>query len=88
VVIGAFDIFRSFLSPGKADSVLVVDANAVLPSPSALQRFEPVTFESCQVCERFRRIKPDQARAGGILDVPEFLTRSLPNRTQGGHAGY
>ncbi len=42
VIINDFDLMDIARFPDKADAPLVVNPNTVLPSPSALERFEPV----------------------------------------------
>jgi hypothetical protein len=43
VVIDNFDLAWALLSPNKAQTPLVVDANAVLPSSAPQQGFQPIT---------------------------------------------
>jgi len=39
VIISDFDALRPFAYPNKANAELIIDPNAVLPCPVALQRF-------------------------------------------------
>ena len=49
------NIFRAVPAPAKTNSPLVVDANAVLAFPIALQRFKPICRWRQQV-PQFRRV--------------------------------
>ena len=42
MIVRNFNIMRSICLPNKADSILVIDSNALLTSPVSLQRFQPV----------------------------------------------
>jgi hypothetical protein len=72
VVIGDFDISRSFRFAFEADSKLVVDPNAALALATAAQRFQPVPAECPQVFKASRGVKPDQASSNLIFDVHQF----------------
>jgi hypothetical protein len=49
VVVGDFDIGRSFRFPVEADSILVIDPNAEPALAAAAQRFEPIGAQRPQV---------------------------------------
>jgi hypothetical protein len=55
MVVNDFDGFRTAVGPDKADSPLVIDADAVLASPATFQRFQPICRRRKQV-PQFRRI--------------------------------
>src|SRR5579862_1105716 len=42
VVFGDFDVMGTILCPGKADSLLINDPDAVLPCAVSLQRFQSI----------------------------------------------
>jgi hypothetical protein len=43
VLVHNLDVFRACLRPAKTDAPLVIDADAVLPFPVTVQRFEMVS---------------------------------------------
>jgi hypothetical protein len=44
VIIDDLDVFRSAISPDKADPPLIVDADTVLTRPVTAQRLQPVSW--------------------------------------------
>jgi hypothetical protein len=58
VVIDDFDVIRSILLPYKANAELIVDANAVLPFPFSLQRFEHIPRRFAEIVKPGGRIHP------------------------------
>src|SRR5271165_3060201 len=64
VVVGDFDIGRSFRFPVEADSILVVDPNTELPLAGADRRLQPVPAKCPQILQRRRGVQPDQAGSG------------------------
>jgi len=56
MVIHDFNIVSIPFPPNKADAPLVVDADAVLPSAIAMQRFEPITRWRGQIAQVCRSI--------------------------------
>ena len=73
VVIDNFNIRRTggTFWPFEANTPLVVDADAVLAFPAALQGLEPVSRQNCKVAEREGRFEPVQLQTGGALDARE-----------------
>ena len=63
--------------PNKADTVLIIDPNAVLAEAIALQRFQPIAGELCQVGKLNRRVDLNQFLFSGIGD-PVELSREAP----------
>jgi hypothetical protein len=59
VVIRDFDIRRAASPawPFEADAPLLVNANAELPGPVGLQRFEPIATERSQFVQTYRRVE-------------------------------
>lgn len=51
MIVHDLDIVRVAVAPAEADPPLVVDANAVLAAPIALERFQPVARWHSQVIE-------------------------------------
>src|SRR5271170_4733562 len=72
VVVGDFDIGRSFRFPVEADSILVVDSNTELPFAATAQRFEPIAAQRPQVFQRGRGVRPDQARSSLLFNIHQF----------------
>jgi hypothetical protein len=64
---------RRLVRPLKADPPLVVDADAVLALPVALQGLESVTRQCRQISERVRRLEPVQLEPRGPLDARQRL---------------
>src|ERR1700722_16726447 len=79
VVVGDFDIDRSFRFPVEADSILVVDPNAELPLAVADQRFEQIAAKRPKVLQRSRGVQPDQARSSLFFDVHELNDAGRPS---------
>jgi hypothetical protein len=52
MVVGKFHVIGVAALPAKADSVLLAHADAELPSPIALQRFQVVAGRHTQIVER------------------------------------
>ena len=48
MVIHDLDILRMSLNPAKADTELIVDADAVMPGTIALQGFQPIAGRHTQ----------------------------------------
>ena len=69
MVIGDFYIISVTVSPDKADSVLIVDANAVLAFPVSRQRFEMIAWEDCKVAQLTRAVQLHQLSLGNSSDV-------------------
>jgi hypothetical protein len=42
VIVSNLDLFCARFSPDKTNAILVIDPNAMLPSPVTLECFEPV----------------------------------------------
>jgi hypothetical protein len=63
--------------PSEADSILFVHADAVLPRPTALQRFETIVRWNSQVAKRDCPIQKPQPAEGNASDVCP-PARSLP----------
>ena len=72
VVVGDFDIGRSFRSPFEADAVLVVDSNVELAFAVPAQRFQPVAPMYPKVVEGCGGVQPNQAGSGLIFDIHKF----------------
>jgi hypothetical protein len=73
---------RGAFWPFEANTPLVVDADAVLAFPAALQGLEPVSRQNGKVAEHQGRFEPVQFQTGGAFDAREgFGTFS---RRQGG----
>src|SRR3990172_1391099 len=73
VIIDNLDVRRARRSiwPLKTDAPLIVDADAVLPLPIALQRFEPVAWQRRQITKDVRGFKAIELEPRGPLDAGE-----------------
>src|SRR3972149_165498 len=54
VVVRNLDIRRVAIDPAKADAPLVIDADAPLPGPILLQKFQPITWRNSQTLDAGR----------------------------------
>jgi hypothetical protein len=61
--------------PHETDPVLIVDSDAVLPSPVSAQGFETVAWEGPQVIESSCRVQLSQLALHDPSDAPETLRR-------------
>lgn len=68
VVIDDFDIERVTVAPDKTNPKLIVDANAVLASPVAAQRFEPVTRWNPQIVQPRGAVQDGEFAHGYAFD--------------------
>src|SRR5258708_39956980 len=73
VIIDNFDIRRARrpIRPLKTNAPLIVDANAVLPLPIALQRFEPVARQRRQITKDMRGFETIELEPSRPLDARE-----------------
>jgi hypothetical protein len=71
VVIHDFDVIGASFVPTKADSVLVVDPDAVLPDPIPFQGFQPVARPRRMIAQRCRDVQGIQPAARSGFDVRE-----------------
>jgi hypothetical protein len=69
VVIDDFYVTSISFLPGKADPVLIIDADAVLALAVALQGLQPVPWRHTQIIE-----------ASGALQIQQFATRNTFKR--------
>ena len=76
MVIDDLDFVGVSVAPDKADTPLVVDADAVRSRPMAFESFEPVARWHPQVLQSFRLIESDQFAQGNALD----FSRQFPRR--------
>jgi hypothetical protein len=69
VVISNLDVERMAALPTKANPVLVVDANTVLPCPISLQRLQTVRRGRSTVAKICCAINLDQPAKGNVSDL-------------------
>jgi hypothetical protein len=69
MIVDDFNLLGSAIAPDKANSPLVVDADAVLSGPPSLQRFEAISRRSRQVCQLFRIVDLPQPTLCNPLDT-------------------
>jgi hypothetical protein len=67
-------------SPLKADSPLIIDANAKLPRPIPQQFFQPICGRDSQVVKRYRIIDHAQLPQGNLLNSPWQSARKLSRK--------
>jgi hypothetical protein len=77
VIIGQFNVVGVPVFPSKANAVLIVYPNAVLPRPVTLQGFEAIAGGSPQIREAPRPIQQPQTAKRDTSDAGP-LPRSFP----------
>jgi len=79
VIVSDLDVISVILPPFEADSVLVVDSDAVLSLPVAMQFLEPVSRRNSQVVERLGRIEHRQLSFRYIRRRGTFRSSGVPD---------
>src|ERR1039458_5756188 len=69
VVVGEFNFVSITAIPAKADSILVIHANTVLPGSVPLEGFEPIAWWNSQVVERRRPMQQTQTLPVSLLSL-------------------
>lgn len=77
VIVGDFDVTGVRRLPHKADAPLIVDTDAVLAGPVALESFQPVAWRGEQVLPMVGLIQIDKLAAGRFLDIRRQLSGPL-----------
>jgi hypothetical protein len=57
MIVHDFHVSRVAICPHKAEAILIVDPNAVLPFPVAFERFQVVAGQRGQVLQSFRFVE-------------------------------
>ncbi len=57
MVIDDFYIFRALFRPAKTNSILIVHANAMLTSATALQEFQPISRRDAKLIQLLDKIQ-------------------------------
>ena len=71
VIVDDLDLMRIAAAPHEADPPALVDANAVLAGPVALEGFQVVARRATQIFQAARRRKVEQLPPGHPFDGPE-----------------
>lgn len=74
MVVDDLNVLSAAIRPGKADAVLIVDANAVLTASVAGQRLQPVSRERRQVAKLLGGV---QLLELSLRDAGDLLVRRL-----------
>jgi hypothetical protein len=56
VVVNYLDVKRIAIAPNETDAILIIDADTVLPFPSALQNFKLIPWKDCQITQNMRSV--------------------------------
>src|ERR1022692_2573529 len=72
VIIDNLNVLRGALSPGKTDSPLIVDSDAVLPLSIADQSLQPVSRNRRDVCQSLGVVKHSQFPPRDLGDIDEL----------------
>lgn len=83
VVVDDFHVMRCAIAPDKAHTPLVVDADAVLPLPVALEGFEPVRGGNAQVVQAYRRIEHVELAQGHCGERLKATARAAVEKAAG-----
>src|SRR5713101_2431243 len=76
MVVDDLDVPRAVVSPSEANSPLIIDSDAVLPTPITAKLFQSVARRHSQVVQIFRAVQHLQLPFDLRLERPE-----LPRRT-------
>jgi hypothetical protein len=76
VVVDDLDVEGIGGAPDEADAPLIVDADAVLASTSALERLEPIAGRNAQIGEGVGRIEDDEFPKRDALKAGGQTTRA------------
>ena len=81
MVVGDLDVCRTGRCPGEADAPLVVDSDAVLPLPVAMQLLEAVARRYSKVVDVFGGVEDQELAVGNSLKVGAELAdvRAIPD---------
>jgi len=75
VIIHNLSFVRVPFPPNKAETPLVVDPNAVLPLPVAVQCLQPIPRGRCQVAQFRGAIQLPKLASPDLLDCPKAAAR-------------
>src|SRR5258708_1963705 len=79
MVIRDFDFIRISVLPAKADPVLFVDADTILPGAIACKPLQAKTWER-PIRQRRCRIEESQFEAGNLFDLLKFPAGNAPKQ--------
>src|SRR5207248_1858333 len=83
MIVDDFDVPRAVVSPSKADSPLIVDPDAVLPTPITAEFLQPVTGRHTQVIQILRAVEHLQLSLRLCLERAELSRRAAPEQLLG-----
>src|SRR5438876_1089921 len=83
MIVDDFDLPRAVVSPPKADSPLIVDSNAVLPTPITAEFLQPVTRRHTQVVQILRAVEHLQLSFGLCLERAKLPQRAASEQLRG-----
>ncbi len=83
MIVDDFDLPRAVVSPAKADSPLIVDSNAVLPTPITAEFLQPVTRRHTQVIQILRAVEHLQFSFRLCLERAKLPRRTAPEQLRG-----
>ena len=78
MIVHNLHIFNATFCPTEAHPELVIDANAVLASPVALERLQPITRRNAQIFKSAGDLELAQLAACHGFDVRESLRLVVP----------
>jgi dihydrofolate reductase len=76
VIVYDLNIMGVAVLPAEADAPLVIDANAVLAAPSALELLQPIGWRHSQIAQRFGRVQS----AKFSQHCSQYIRRETPYR--------
>jgi hypothetical protein len=69
MVVHDLNFVRIASIPDKADAVLIIDANAVLPFPVAAQSFQMISWRDSQIAQLRDSIQNEQLAFGYAMEI-------------------
>jgi len=76
VVVHHFHLLRVTVLPHEADPILIVDPDAVLPTPIPTESFEMVARERAEVVESLRRVQLHELALSDAGNAPKPTRRT------------
>jgi hypothetical protein len=83
MIIDNLDVPGVPAAPDEADSPLVVNSNAVLPLPIAVELLQTVAGRDAQIVNPFCRVYCENLRAGSPLNLPRQIANAVTGEDRG-----
>ena len=83
MIVGHLDVPRGVISPHKAESPLIVDANTVLTLAITAQSFQTIAGRHAKIVELFGGINSQKLRAGAVLNLRRESPHGIARKDRG-----